>query len=193
MKKQIFFLVVVFMGFINFMNAQLPSYVPTNGLVGYWGFTGNANDASGNGNNGTVTGATLTADRFGNANSAYSFNGSTSYINCGTSSSLLSLDNFTYSVWVNKTIANTDDRYVICNYDGQAHGNYINAPAIGIYSRLHSGTSLDVDATVSQQLSTSIWYHIVVVKSNLTLKIYLNNNLIQSSDISAFNYMKNLT
>ncbi|MFN5912378.1 MAG: LamG domain-containing protein, partial [Bacteroidota bacterium] len=47
----------------------------TNGLVGYWPFCGNANDASGNGNSGTVNGATLTADRFGNANSAYSFDG----------------------------------------------------------------------------------------------------------------------
>ena len=56
--------------------AQVPSYVPTNGLVGYWPFNGNANDESGNGNNGTVNGATLTSDRFGNANGAYSFNGS---------------------------------------------------------------------------------------------------------------------
>ena len=50
-------------------NAQIPS----NGLVGYWPFNGNANDESGNGNNGTVDGATLTTDRFGHQNSAYSF------------------------------------------------------------------------------------------------------------------------
>jgi hypothetical protein len=56
--------------------SQVPSYVPSNGLVGYWGFNGNANDQSGNGNNGTVNGATLTSDRFGNNNSAYSFDGS---------------------------------------------------------------------------------------------------------------------
>ena len=37
------------------------------GLVAYYPFNGNANDESGNGNNGTVNGATLTADRFGNA------------------------------------------------------------------------------------------------------------------------------
>ena len=48
--------------------AQVPSYVPTDGLVGYWPFNGNANDESGNGNNGTVNGATLTSDRFGNEN-----------------------------------------------------------------------------------------------------------------------------
>ena len=60
--------------------AQVPSYVPSNGLVGWWPFSGNASDLSGNGNNGTVTGATLTTDRNGNVNAAYSFNGSSNYI-----------------------------------------------------------------------------------------------------------------
>jgi len=45
------------------------------GLVAYYPFNGNANDESGNGNNGTVYGATLTTDRFGNTNKAYSFDG----------------------------------------------------------------------------------------------------------------------
>ena len=44
--------------------AQVPSYVPTNGLVGWWPFNNNANDESGNGNNGAITGTTITADRF---------------------------------------------------------------------------------------------------------------------------------
>jgi len=53
------------------------------GLVAYYPFNGNANDESGNGNNGTVNGATLTSDRFGNANSAYSFDGvNMRIINC---------------------------------------------------------------------------------------------------------------
>src|SRR5450755_2833851 len=52
----------------------------TTGLVGYWPFDGNANDVSGNGNNGIVTNAVLTSDRFGNANRAYYFNGSNAYI-----------------------------------------------------------------------------------------------------------------
>ena len=55
--------------------AQVPSYVPTNGLVGYWPFNGNANDESGNGNNLTINGPTLTTDRFGNSNNAYLFQG----------------------------------------------------------------------------------------------------------------------
>ena len=45
------------------------------GLVGYWPFAGNAKDATPYSNNGTITGATLTSDRKGQTNSAYSFNG----------------------------------------------------------------------------------------------------------------------
>jgi hypothetical protein len=45
----------------------------------YYPFNGNANDAGSNHFNGTVVGATLTADMYGNPNSAYSFN-SNSYI-----------------------------------------------------------------------------------------------------------------
>src|SRR3989339_639159 len=52
------------------------------GLVAHYPFNGNANDESGNGNNGTVNGATLTTDRFGNVNSAYSFDGVDDYIRC---------------------------------------------------------------------------------------------------------------
>ena len=83
--------------------AQVPSYVPTSGLVGYWPFIGNANDESGNGNNGTVTGATLTADRFGNSNSAYSFDGQ-SYIRVPHNQNYnFGIGNYTLSVWANKS------------------------------------------------------------------------------------------
>jgi hypothetical protein len=60
--------------------APRPPPPPTNGLVAYYPFNGNANDASGHGNNGTVNGATLTSDRFGSPNSAYSFDGVSSDI-----------------------------------------------------------------------------------------------------------------
>ena len=51
------------------------------GLVGYYPFFGNANDLSGNGNDGNVSGATLTNDRDENVDSAYLFNGKDSLIN----------------------------------------------------------------------------------------------------------------
>ncbi len=49
--------------------------VITDGLVAGYEFNGDANDASGNGNNATVFGATLGTDRFGISNNAYAFDG----------------------------------------------------------------------------------------------------------------------
>lgn len=68
-------LAIAIIGFAIISNAQVPNYVPTIGLDGWWPFTGNANDQSGNNNNGTVNGATLTSDRFGNVGQAYVFDG----------------------------------------------------------------------------------------------------------------------
>ena len=77
--------------------------IPTNGLVAYYPFSGYANDESGNGNHGNVYQATLTADRFGNANRAYSFNGS-AYINVLSSSSFeLAGNSISVCVWMNPT------------------------------------------------------------------------------------------
>ena len=78
---------------------QVPSYVPTIGLVGYWPFNGNANDESGNGNNGTVNGATLTIDRNGLANKAYGFDGS-DWIEVMNSASIQPSTAFSISAWV---------------------------------------------------------------------------------------------
>ena len=55
--------------------SQVPNYVPTNGLVGWWPFNGNANDESGNGHHGIVNGAVLDVDENNLANEAYYFDG----------------------------------------------------------------------------------------------------------------------
>ena len=78
--------------------AQVPSYVPTDGLVGYWPFNGNANDVSPNANNGTVNGATLTTDRFGNVNSAYNFDGSSKIV-IQNSNTLQVTSQLSISIW----------------------------------------------------------------------------------------------
>jgi hypothetical protein len=62
----------------------------------YFPFNGNADDESGNGNDGTVYGASLTEDRFGNPQSAYYFDGN-SYIDVGR---VEALQSFSVSFWV---------------------------------------------------------------------------------------------
>lgn len=69
--KKLLFLTLISFGIYSF--GQVPAYVPTSGLLAYWPFEGNADDASGNGSNGVVTDATLTSDQNGNSNSAYNF------------------------------------------------------------------------------------------------------------------------
>ncbi|MBE0639477.1 MAG: hypothetical protein IH598_13250, partial [Bacteroidales bacterium] len=64
--------------------------------IAWYSFTGNANDAVGS-NHGAVNGATLTTDRFGNANSAYSFDGVDDNISCNFGTNLTSA--FTVSCW----------------------------------------------------------------------------------------------
>lgn len=80
-------------------NAQVPF---TNSLVAYYPLNGNANDASGNGHNGTVFGAaTFGVDRNGNTNSCISLPGTAGN---GSGVDIPSLSNLpylpvTYSAW----------------------------------------------------------------------------------------------
>ena len=110
MRKLIAFLILVF------LSNCLPAQIPTSGLTGYWPFSSTqfANDYSGNGNNGTVHGATLTTDRFGNCQQAYKFNGTSNYIEVPNSSTIdMNNTDFTIALWV-KTYA-TDTTGAVLN------------------------------------------------------------------------------
>jgi hypothetical protein len=102
MKKLIVTNLILLCLLVNAYSQSIPSYVPTNGLVAWWPFNGNANDQSGNGNNGTVSGATLTTDRFGDLNNAYSFNnsGNGNYITVPNSASFNFNGDISFSIWV---------------------------------------------------------------------------------------------
>lgn len=98
MKTQnLLMIAIAVFGMATTASAQVPNYVPTNGLVGWWPFNGNANDESGNGNNGTVNGATLATDRYGASNMAYSFDG----VNDGLEVNNTILPNVPYSYTIN--------------------------------------------------------------------------------------------
>lgn len=86
---------------IVFMMVSLSSFnvaQPTQGLIGYWPFKGNAQDMSGNGNHGTVYGASLTTGRDGSPNGAYYFDGASSYISMGSNNFPVT-NKVTVSVW----------------------------------------------------------------------------------------------
>ncbi len=90
------------------------SQIPTDGLVGFWSFSGNADDESENINHGTVNGAVLTEDRFGNANSAYLFDASDDYIEVLPSALLDSTiaNDFSISIWSNSSALDNKNRFI---------------------------------------------------------------------------------
>jgi hypothetical protein len=129
MKKQLQ-LVAALLITATTLFAQIPSYVPTNGLVGWWPFNGNANDESGNGNNGTVNGVTLTTDRNGNTGKAYSFDGINDYIFMGVIPSLTTSSNngFTIALWFNSNSYqnSNSDLYDLRSNDNSSNQIYLN-------------------------------------------------------------------
>lgn len=61
-------------------NLKLFSQSLSDSLIAHYPFDGNPLDVSGNGNHGSLFGPIAVADRFGNSNGAYKFNGTSDYI-----------------------------------------------------------------------------------------------------------------
>ena len=80
---------------------EKPTIDLTSGLVAWYPFDGNASDMSGNGNDGTVYGATLGEDRNGEAGKAYEFDGVDDWIKITHNDSINfnTDDPFSFSLW----------------------------------------------------------------------------------------------
>jgi len=158
--------------------AQIPSYVPTNGLVGWWPFNGNANDESGNGNNGTVNGAALALDRFGNENKAYYFNGHSSITANSSNEISNNINNeLSISVWFKLNSyfnGRTSDFSPLISKDGpywHQYQSFISSTGIGFWGpNIYQGASSQIDL--------NNWYNIVTVFKNGMIKFYTNNVLV---------------
>lgn len=111
MNRRIWLILICLFSILPSFGQSLPSYVPTNGLVGWWPFDGNANDISGNGNHGSAVGASLTTDRHGLPNNAYDFDGLNDYILVPGSG--IPVYGKTYSVWVNADVLTNNSRSII--------------------------------------------------------------------------------
>ncbi len=78
--------------------ANVPCFL-TQGLVAYYPFDGNTDDASGNGHHATAFNTTLTTDRFGAANAAYHFNGVNGYMTAA-GVPIPTNNAFSWSLWI---------------------------------------------------------------------------------------------
>ena len=147
-------------------SAQLSTNLQ-NGLVAYYPFCGNANDASGNGNNGNFVGSsTLTTDRFGNNNKA--FQAGTSYVTCpSTVFQFGRNDNFSFSVWFTKS-TNNGGRMISTE---NPEGNF----------RISGDGNLNFSVQFGDYLNFSIndnnWHNLIYTYSSRNEKVYIDGLL----------------
>ena len=165
-----------------FTFSQIPNYVPSNGLVAWYPFNGNANDASVLGNNGTINGATLTSDRNSSANSAYYFDGTNDNIIAAPISAIT--NSVSISLWIKND-----------NNSGQWNGIITNQPNSNGGFLLQEHSSNKYDWTVAKGSGyhdlwsvssiTNQWDHFVCIIYNNQMKIYINGSLDNSSNIGS--------
>jgi len=190
MKKKLPLLITVFMAFAVTINAQtIPSYVPSNGLMGWWPFNNNANDESGSGNNGTLlNGVAATTDRFGNTNSAYSFDGVDDRIYINNSFFNSGWNQYTISAWVYlNAVSNPNSgnlNHIILNTSPhQSIGYGVNwGSSKKYYLFLGSGTPSSswnalFNATSTQTAVPATWKFTTLTKNGNTFKFYVNGVL----------------
>ena len=192
MKK---LLTLILICFGTVVSAQIPNYVPSNGLVGWWPFNGNANDESGNGNHGTVNGATLATDRNGNVNSAYSFDGVNDKIEVQDNSSL-NLENGTINLWYKTT---SNDRMTLfnkSNFNDASNENYtctigylysVNGPTGISYAAKYNSNCMPSNGWVTPINSLNFsdgTYHMLTCKTGQnSIEIYVDA-ILQSTIVT---------
>ncbi|MFN5319222.1 MAG: LamG-like jellyroll fold domain-containing protein [Bacteroidia bacterium] len=194
--KKLLFTAVATLGLASAMLAQVPNYVPTNGLVGWWPFNGNANDESGNGNNGTVNGAILAEDRFGLNNSAYEFDGVSNFIQVNDNQTLDLTNTYTLSAWVKipdystnpsqvNTLGEVDDFRTILGKPRTSDwttGYNLTTKPTGNDSKFYSAVqnqSCCPDIWIISQSDVKLnnWINVISVYDGANLRMYYNGIL----------------
>ena len=165
-----------------------PAFVKE-GLVAYYPFNGNAKDESGNGNDLTSKGTTLTKDRHGNADSAYAFDGST-YMEAPNDVSM-QLTEFTVSFWIDpiEWTKNTALLMKDGHASGQNYGMWLNPeggsprhPTFQIYSakRKPGGGYFGIGIKSPKPVSMNAYSMLTGTFSDKELLLYVNGLLVAS-------------
>ena len=159
------------------------------GLVAYYPFNGNADDESGNGNNGIGYSTTPARDRFGTSGNAMGFLNLGSNIRVANSSSLNPVNSLTISVWFNFVGGAGNPRIVSKWNDSPNSLSYELYTNTADSSRtisflLYSLTGSNFELRSKSMLTEGLWYHAVVLFDGTAMKIYINGALDTSMSAS---------
>jgi hypothetical protein len=151
-------------------------------LLIHYDFNGNANDLSGNNFNGNVN-ATPTDDRFGNSNSAYSFNGINEFIDLPSHSDLKPQLPVTISTWVKfDDIAGNQTTIFTNDFASDNHtGVWINTSSTGLFAANYGDNTGNTSSGNRRTklgetiLQAGEWYHLTaVVRGPQDMDLYIN-------------------
>ena len=151
-------------------------------------------DGSGNGNHGTITGATwATPAQYGyqsslvRSNTPMIFDYVNDYVDCGTlSDAFKNVANMSVSVWVNpqhSADGGVDYHSIVNQWDHSAGtmswGLWLKAPDGSTDAHIHWNDGIAVEDG-SATVSVNEWSHIAVTKSGGTVKLYHNGSEVHS-------------
>jgi len=170
--------------------AQIPEYIPADGLVAWYPFNGNANDESGNGNDGESLGAVLTSDRNGTPQSAYAFDGASLISGfCEPNMDMSIGQALSITYWIKPQSFPVDYGVGLFNVGAQGSIYYDYAFELGYttddpeagYPYFLAGTSLfeENGGNIAwQKLSLFEWSPVTLTVCNGDIRMYMNCELI---------------
>ena len=149
-------------------------------LVAHYVFDGDANDSSGNGNDGMLHDVAPTVDRYGNANGACHFNGTSAYVEVPDSDSLREVGQvITLSAWVKPEACDGDWVSVVCKgFNNRQYGVQINTKT-DVWQLDKNGNS-KTDVPISSNIRNE-WSHVAVIFTPTTVTAFLDGVLVGSS------------
>jgi len=166
----------------------------SSGLVAYYPLAGNANDASGNSNNGTPSGSAISVvDQWGNASAAYNFGGpnNAGKISVPNSASLQFSSKASFAFWMklNSNVGTNGSGSIVaggwqCPFakEGDAGGGLYHLCALN-GSTLNNSVGNVSMTTITAPLNpyaTGQWVHCVYVMDTTEQRFYINGNLVST-------------
>ena len=185
MKK--IFIVVLLAAINSVAFAQtVPAYVDTNGLLGWYPFNGNANNAYGTGLNGVVMGPIATTDRFGNPNSAYHFDGILDHIRIDSAFLNIGWSSYTISWWMNNDSVDNPNNF------NNNQLSFITIPHNGIGVCYNWGHSNKYELLAGSDPTASTWDILPGPYSNTDVDAHVWNHLVfMKQDDSIYRFYVN--
>ncbi len=160
-----------------------PSFPP---LRGYWAFNegsgSSVSDSSGNGNDGTIHGASWVSGS-PDESKALSFDGAGDYVTIPTSASLTITGKITVEAWVKPSHLGGTQRIVSEDGPGSADNHfYLALSGSKVVFAVYTNGWKKV--TGSTTIKTGTWYHVAGVYTGSKLRVYLNGHLEAEKSVS---------